>query len=166
MKRVKASDSTYESGLRFLTRRSHSRWELKVKLQRKGFTREEIDKALYRFRQLGYLDDRAFAYEYCRYRLRRSPRGFRLLSAELAKRGVSRKVIDEVLVDMAEEFPEDDLVAGLVEKWRRQHRQIVTRDDISKLMQSLGRKGFDWECIRRQVDGIKWEDVSSGDRDQ
>ncbi len=144
----------YQAALRFLARRSHSRWELFTKVARKGFPRGDINRALDRLEELGYLNDRAFALEYSRYRLKQSPRGRKLLALELVKRGISRELIDDVLSDVYQEFPEEDLISGLVEKWRRTHSDDVTDAEVKKLSHSLGRKGFGWEGIRRGVSGL------------
>ena len=73
MKRSRHSGSALDSALRSLTRRSHSRWELKTKLIQKGFPKEEIKAALDRLTELGYLNDQNFAMDYCRHRLKQSP---------------------------------------------------------------------------------------------
>lgn len=163
MKRLPAS--AYDSAVGFLARRSHSRWELKNKLFRKGYPGREIYQALDRLEELGYLDDRKFAFDYCRHRLRQSPRGRKLLWAEVSKRGVSREITDQVLAEVYEEFPEDTLVAELVEKWHRMRGDAITMADITKLTQSLGRKGFDWEVIRRQTGSIEPKDSTTNDQD-
>jgi regulatory protein len=146
--------SAYEAAVGYLARRSHSRQELKNKLFRKSFPGREIYQALDRLEELGYVDDRKFALEYARYRLRQSPRGKRLLTMELIQRGVAREIIDELLPDVFEEFPEDGLVANLVAKWRRARGDNFAGDDIAKLARSLARKGFDWDVIRRQIDAL------------
>jgi len=148
MKHAKSSNSAFDSAVRSLTRRNHSRWELKTKLIQKGFSSEEIKTALNRLTELGYLNDQNYAYDYCRHRLKQSPRGQKLLSSELMKRGLPRVLIEQVLEDIYQEFPEDGLVAGLVEKWRRSKYNELTESEVMKFAQSLARKGFNWDCIR------------------
>jgi regulatory protein len=145
--------SAYDAAVGYLAQRSHSLQELKNKLFRKGFPGREIYQALARLGELGYVDDRKFAVEYARYRLRQSPRGKRLLTMELVQRGVARDIIEDVLPEVSEEFPEENLVADLVAKWRRT-RGDYARNDIAKLAQSLARKGFSWDVIRRQIDAL------------
>ena len=80
------------AGLRLLGMRAHSRVELLRKLGRRGYTAEEIDSAMVRLDELGYLNDRSFAEGLVRYRS--ASRGPRALSAELAKRGINRAQAD------------------------------------------------------------------------
>jgi regulatory protein len=81
-----------DAGLRLLGRRAHASAELRLKLRRRGHAPAEIDAALARLAELGYLDDRSFAEGHVRRRS--SGRGPRALSQELASRGVERSVAD------------------------------------------------------------------------
>jgi regulatory protein len=80
--------SALEAGLRLLGRRAHSRTELRRKLARRGHPEADIEVALGRLVELGYLDDRSFASGLVRRR--GTVRGPLALSAELAARGVDR----------------------------------------------------------------------------
>jgi regulatory protein len=84
-----------DAGLNLLSRRAHSHAEVRRKLGRRGYGEEEVESAVLRLTELGYLDDRAFAEGHVR---RRSTGLGRLaLSAELAARGVDRAVADAAL---------------------------------------------------------------------
>lgn len=84
-----------DAGLRLLSRRAHSRVELRRKLARRGFDPETIDSVVARLTELGYLDDGAFAAGLVRRRA--ALRGPLALSAELAARGVDRHLVDAAL---------------------------------------------------------------------
>lgn len=66
-----------------------------MKLGRRGYGAEDVDAALGRLIQLGYLDDRAYAAGHVRRRL--GGRGPLALRSELAARGVGRTLIDEAV---------------------------------------------------------------------
>jgi regulatory protein len=78
-----------DAGLRLLARRAHSRVELRRKLGRRGYDEEEIQGALVRLAELGYLDDAAFSAGHVRRRS--GSLGPLALTAELAARGVDRQ---------------------------------------------------------------------------
>jgi regulatory protein len=90
--------TAYEVGIRLLTRRAHSRVELRRKLARRGYGEEDIGAALARLGELGYLDDAAFAAAHVRRRS--ATRGPLALSAELAARGVDRRVSGRILAGL------------------------------------------------------------------
>lgn len=87
--------SAYDAGIRLLARRAHSRAELRTKLGRRGFAEAEVETAVGKLVELGYLDDRSFASAHVR---RRSAlKGPLALRAELSARGVERWFADEAL---------------------------------------------------------------------
>ncbi len=84
-----------------LARRAHSRAEVRRKLGRRGYGEEEVESAVERLVELGYLDDRAFAEGHVRRRS--AALGPLALSAELAARGVDRGLADSALGEFDEE---------------------------------------------------------------
>ena len=86
-----------DSGLRYLAGRAHSCLELRRKLLRKGFAEEEVEAALGRLTDLGYLDDAAFAKSLVRRRS--GGRGPAALAAELAAKGIGRAGVAAALSD-------------------------------------------------------------------
>ena len=84
-----------EAGLRLLARRAHSRVELRRKLGRRGYDEDEIQGALKRLGELGYVDDAEFAAGHVRRRS--ATRGPLALTAELTARGVDRHTVGEAV---------------------------------------------------------------------
>ncbi len=82
--------SALDVGLRLLAGRAHSRLELRRKLARRGYEEVEVHAAMARLAELGYLDDASFAEGHVRRRSRSL--GPLALSAELAQRGVDRRL--------------------------------------------------------------------------
>jgi regulatory protein len=93
----------YDRALDALARRSRSRRDLERWLALREFTAEQIAPAMERLVDLGLLDDAAFARGYARGRLGARGFGPRRVAAELARRGVERSVVDEVLREYAAE---------------------------------------------------------------
>lgn len=90
------SVSALDAGLRLLARRAHSRSELRLKLGRRGYDEAEVDAAVGRLIELGFLDDAAFANGHVRRRS--SVLGPLALRSELASRGVERTIADQAVV--------------------------------------------------------------------
>ena len=77
LKEAEARRSALESAVRLLSYRPRSERELSDRLGRKGFARPAIDAALERLRELGYVDDAAFARSWTESRQARLPRSRR-----------------------------------------------------------------------------------------
>ncbi len=107
-----------EAALRLLAVRPRSRRELSDRLRRKEIPALVIRDVLDRLVELGLLDDADFARALVRDRLRLRPKGRRALSAELARKGVTReigdRVMDEVFAEMetSEVQVADQVAAG------------------------------------------------------
>jgi regulatory protein len=151
----------YDKALDALARRARSRADLARWLRQREYTAAEIDPALERLETLGLLDDLAFARGFARTRLG-AGRGFgpRRVAAELARRGVSRSLVDQVLAEQREEGGGDEtaaldaIVARRVRAMRGLEPDVVRR----RLYGYLARRGFDAGAISgalRRYDGDK-----------
>jgi regulatory protein len=129
----------YDKAVQLLAARPHFRAELAGKLARRGYPSGEIEDALDRLTQQGYLDDREAAAGFVEGRAARGE-GRTRLQAELAKRGASGETIEGVLADL----PEDDLPAAreAAERWARRGGT-----DPAALARHLARKGFSHRAI-------------------
>ncbi len=113
--------------------------ELRRKLGRRGYEEPQIDAAIARLVDLGYLDDRAFAESHVRRRS--GSRGPLALSAELAARGVKPEVARAALTFLK---PEAQLQAAIQLVRRQTGRSAVA--GYKELLDSAGakllRRGF------------------------
>ncbi|MDQ6691390.1 MAG: RecX family transcriptional regulator [Candidatus Dormibacteraeota bacterium] len=87
----------YLSGVRLLGFRAHSTRELSRKLERRGYSAEEIEVALARLTAQRYLDDVEFGRGLANRR--GNTRGAVAVAAELAAKGVPRPMVQEILAD-------------------------------------------------------------------
>jgi len=137
--------SVLEAGLRLLSVRAHARAEIRRKLGRRGYDSLEIDAAVARLIELGYLDDSAFARSLVRRR--GALRGPLALSAELAARGVDRAQADEAV---AEFDPSSQLASAtrLAERLSARKTVIGYREMLDVVGSRLLRRGFSPAVVR------------------
>lgn len=121
-----------------LSRRDHSVFEVKSKLSRKGFTEEEVAKAVAFLQEQNLLDDTRFARAYAESILASKPVGPRYLRAKLKQKGVEESVIHEVVGEMGER--EHELARQAAEKWKRIHPKYA--GDKRRLYRFLVSRGF------------------------
>lgn len=88
-----------DAALRFLESRARSEAEVRRRLTFAGYRAELVEDAITRLRELGMLDDAAFARAWVESRDRARPRGERALRQELSLKGIERGLLDEVLVE-------------------------------------------------------------------
>ena len=132
-----------ERALDLLSRRDHSRVELRQKLIQKGARVEEIGPLLDELEDIGYLDDRRFAENFVRFRAGKAW-GRRRYGQELAKRGVDSNIVKEIL-----ETTPELAYQSMDEKLRRLvERELNRGKEPDKVAASLARKGFALPAIR------------------
>ena len=133
--------SAYQKAVQLLGSRPHFRRELQAKLAQRGFPPGEIEEALDRLTEQGYLDDRKTAAGFVEHRLSRNTEGRLRLRAELEKRGAPSEAIEEALAAV----PEDDLdpAREAAARWERSH----PRGETAALARHLARKGFSRRAI-------------------
>jgi len=119
--------------------------ELKRKLGRRGHSPEEIESALTRLKELGYLDDRSFAESLVRRR--GAARGPMALSAELAARGVERAQADAAVSGFE---PEAQLASAtrLAERLYAKRQPASYRETLEAVGTRLLRRGFSSSVVR------------------
>lgn len=130
-----------DRALRLLGGRPHAAAELRQKLRRRGHDQAEIEAVLTRLRELGYLDDAAFARSLVGWRAR--SRGGSAIAAELAARGVARDVAAAVL---AEADPEAEREAARVLA-SKLLRPPHSPEQVARVAARLRRRGFGQDTI-------------------
>lgn len=142
-----------EAALRLLAVRPRSAAELARRLRMKGYEPEIGEEVIARLRDLGMIDDAAFAGTLVRDRVRLKPQGARRLANELRAKGVddetARAAIRETMA--GEQTDERELARRAAEKWRPRAGEEPARAR-RRLHGYLARRGFDSDVIREVLD--------------
>ena len=133
--------------LRALARRDHSAAELERKLRGK-VSPEATARVMARLLQSGYLDDRRFAERWAEGAVRNG-RGYGVrLRLELARRGVERELIEEVVAGITLQHGEEETLRTLAaKKFADFDPHTAPERDKRRVMAYLQRKGFSLSAI-------------------
>jgi regulatory protein len=139
-----------DCALRALARRDHSIAELERKLKDRKISVTAAAAVIARLAESGYLDDRRFAERWAEAAVRNG-RGYGVrLRQDLARRGVNREIIEEVLAGITTTYGEDAALAALAE---RRFAGFVpggaTDREKHRVMAYLQRRGFSLAAIFR-----------------
>ncbi len=140
----------HQRAFRYLGRRLHSENELRIKLLQKKYDIELINIVLDELKEKKYLNDYEFASLFADENIKNKLWGKMKLNAELAKRGVDRNIVSQILAEKYPEGNELDKAFILAEK---KYNSISSREkDVIKLNEKLIRflisKGYDFETSR------------------
>lgn len=133
----------------YLYRAEHSRFQLDLKLRKKGFLTSEISPALDYLTGKGLLDDRRFAEAWLNTRVISKKEGRNRLASELALRGVSFKIVEDVLNEFFSEHSEKEFCLSVLKK------QPISGLDKPRLMQRMCRLGFSVSTVNICLEEIE-----------
>ncbi len=143
-----------EYALLLLDHRDRSFGEMRQRLARKGFATEAAAAVISDLARLGLLDDERFARLWVRSRLSSRPRSGFLLALELARKGISRNIIDSVLKDSLGPESELDSARELARRQAPRYRFDPPDSARRKLTAYLSRRGYRRELIEEAMEGL------------
>jgi regulatory protein len=149
-----AEDQKYQvkqSALNYLSRRHHTKNEIRVKLKQKKFGSELIEQTLNDLEQNNYLDDKIFAQIFTDEKVKAKNWGRNKIKSELIKRGVTSKIISDVI---EEKFSgEEEIDAGLELARKKLKKLIYRKIDQKKIETSiysfLSSRGYDYDLCKQ-----------------
>lgn len=130
-----------------LARREHARSELERKLAAAGFDADVTADALHQLAQEGLQSDRRFVESFVQSRINQGKGPLRI-HADLAQRGISAGLVDEILAEMDRDWAAAARDAR-VKKFG--HAQPVDFRDKARQMRFLQYRGFEPDQVRAAV---------------
>jgi regulatory protein len=127
--------------------RARSREEMRARLRRAGFEDAVIEDVITDLERQSLLDDREFAVDWARSRMRSRPRGKRLIEHELLTRGVPVEDASTATSDIDDEATALALARRRAELMKGLDRQTFIR----RLSNYLLTRGFSHATVSRAV---------------
>ncbi|HHF7373227.1 recombination regulator RecX [Legionella bozemanae] len=133
----------FDSAVRLLSRREHSRVELYDKLKQKGYNPIEIKNALEECQRLDLQNDYRFVEIYSRSRIRQGY-GPLKISQELSSKGVDKELIHQFL-----QQEEDNWLAYALDVWQKKSKGQfdLSFEELQKQQRFLLYRGFGMDTI-------------------
>ena len=138
---IKAQDTA----LHFIGYKMRTVKEIRQKLTEKEFAEETIDEVIAFLEKYGYADDREYCRKYIKEKLRMKPKSGYALKIELKQRGVSSRIIDEVMAET--EVDEEGDAFRWLEKKSRGQWPPADEKQKKKYYDFLLRKGYSYDII-------------------
>jgi regulatory protein len=128
---------------RLLTLRAHSEKELRAKLRAGGFADAVVERVIRRCRELGYLNDEAFARQRARVLAVSRLAGDRRIALDLRERGIDAGLSARVIAEVRGELGEEEAAKRLLrKKIRGRPVAALTEREKARLARGLMGKGF------------------------
>jgi len=145
-----------ETAFQLLSFRPRSAEELKRKLIKKGFSYLAIKRAIERVKELGYLDDRDYAYMFACSSIENKHWGPLRIQDALVKKGISQEIIKQTIAKIKEEYDISQVACSTLDSKFADLRfhQKPDKKTRNKAINYLRRKGFSWNTIFSIVKSI------------
>lgn len=155
----------FDTAMRFLQRRMHSRTQLQTKLARKEFDQATIAEVLSELERLGYVDDARFAQVKAMSLAQHRHHGPHRAQLELLKSGIppetARQAVQTVYQAQDTEATARELARKQAPRLRRLDPAVARR----RLIGILLRRGFDYDTIRPVIQEVLGEQTDSASED-
>jgi regulatory protein len=149
LKRITEDDEekfAMDAALKYISYQMRSESEVLKKLKQKGVSESAAGKAVLRLREIGYLDDMAYAKAYASELKERM--GSRGIIRKFYEKGIDKELAEEVLRGLGEFSKTAALQA---EKLFEKYKDLDKRKAREKVFQTLMRRGFEIDDIRQAV---------------
>ena len=159
----------YNQALRFLSYRPRSKKEVKDYLNKRLAARttrrrgrdigntdcaDTINKIIRKLKQQDLINDEEFARWWIEQRQAFRPKGIYALKQELKQKGVSREIIDSLLITHYSLSNERASASKITEKKLDKLKKLSHREKKEKLSAFLLRRGFSYQTIKLVLDEI------------
>lgn len=143
-------EGAYQRAINFLSYRIRSEKEIRQNLLKHEVPEGIIELVLDRLRGASLVNDREFASSWVENRIRFKPRGKRALISELIQKGISREIIEEVLL----EIDEEELAYACARSKIPKFSGLDEKTFYKKLSSLLTRRGFPYHIIKDVVNSL------------
>jgi len=146
--------------LLFLSYRPRSEKEVRENLLKKKAQLGIIERIIKSLKEQKFLDDKDFAKWFIEQRLRFRQKSLRIIKLELKQKGVAKELIEDAINNLSYdndgESINNDLESAikLVEKRLPRYKSLKKPQIYQKMGAFLARRGFDWETIKKSIDGV------------
>lgn len=154
------SERAKEVALTYLAYQDRTEWQVRNKLDQKGFTGDVIDAVIVRLRRVNLLNDHEYARRFVETRIEDRPMGEMRLTHDLLKRGIPRDVIDDVLSEFGNGIGSEQSALTVLRQYSYRYRGLAPEKTKQRMFGLLSRRGFDADTARRAVENILNETLS------
>lgn len=135
-----------EKALSLLKNRDKTECEMRDALEKNQFSPDQIDDTVFYLKDMGYIDDEAYAYKYVEMSMDKR-RGPLRIVRELEMKGIPRDVIDDAIEETMEDQWEWDIAEAIAEDIKHKNSSLSDEKILAKIVNKLSYEGFSEEII-------------------
>lgn len=127
---------------------------LKGYLQKHNIENSEdiVNETIKILKESKLIDDVSFTRFWIESRLRGKPKGKTVIFSELIQKGIDKELIEEEIITLQKEYPEEEAIIKLVNKAQEKYRNFAGFAKTQKIIAYVVRRGFSYDKTRRVID--------------
>ena len=141
--------SAFDVALNYLSLTPKSKYEVKQKLFKKGYSADVIDIALQKLEEYHYIDDESYARVYIDSISKKSKKE---IERKLRIKGISKDIIDEIMCNY-DDSNEESTATEYAKKYVR--NKSIDEKTLKNLIANLMRKGYSYDLSYTIMQKIK-----------
>ncbi|MDR0841114.1 MAG: RecX family transcriptional regulator [Christensenellaceae bacterium] len=153
MAKKQKGTSPMDAALAYLTSRPRTVREVELHLDAKQYGEYEVYDCVERLKELGYLNDAAYAADFIQTRLNTKPVSRRKLREQLYNHKLEKSAIETAL-ELVTEETENQNAVQIAQKYWRQLEALPDDERKQRVVRRLMARGYDFEGIRRGVETV------------
>lgn len=134
--------------------RDRNSQEIRVKMEGKGFTAEEIETTLNFLTEKKFINDETFAKRFVQSQINQRPQGKSQVYAKLRRAHVSPEMAKEAL-ETLNTNDEVSLAITAAAKWLTRKGGDLNQENKIKLSRYLAGRGFSWDITKAAIDKLE-----------
>lgn len=154
--------SAFDAAAKYLSLSPRSEKEVRDRLYKKGYHKAEVEDAIARAKEYGYIDDVRYVADFAEYygaKLGRKKLEYKLVT----EKGIPREIALNGIADAVSEEEEREKAVSVAMKYAASKR-ITERKDLGKVGAYLWQRGFARDTIDHALDAVA-ESLSCEDFD-
>ena len=152
--KVRSLQKVKDAAFNYLSYRPRSKNEIYLKLKNFFFNEKYIKIVLSELELKGYINDKLFAHDYARMLIDKKLLSRKAVEHKFYKHKISNDILKPILDKLYQDKDEKKIIEKLVYK-KKYILNDLNSEDLIKLSNYLGRKGFNWNDIKSVIDRIK-----------
>ena len=158
MKKSKSNLGPMDAALKFLTPKARTVRETELYLDKCQFGEFEVYSVIERLKELGYLDDKAYADEFIRSRLATKPVSRRKLREQLTDHQLDNDIVNEAIASISDEVELENAMSA-AKKLDTNMTGYTDSYKLERITKRLISRGFDYGVVKQCVSNL-YENVA------
>ena len=151
--KIKEEKTPFDVALDYLEKCARSEKEVKDKLYKKGYSKQQVEDTLSKLKEYRFIDDTEYVKQFLFFYKNKFGKK-QLELRRTAVKGVDRKLVSEILDEQLSDDEELLKAVAFAKKYISQKKLDSSKESKAKLANWLYSKGFEWDIINRAISEV------------